>query len=304
MKKLGILLLLTTVLAAFSFAQVSVTGGFELANVSGAKIYDEDAKELWNDKMDPARWTEFYGTGSRELGPGSIGAALGLGTKLHFGEDVKPYGTAGDIYLKGFYNLPAGPGTLAIGVSTWSMFDSLQFGLDYDGIAAGPVSLGLGLAYTLNTTGETGTGDDKKAAVFGDEDKEWDVFTAKLSADFDFGLGIIYKFQYGIGDSVAGKKVESDIKKIVYLDVSFQVMDPLKVGIELDDTGKDFKGDLVPESETLNLGFTLKPYVEYAISENTTAGFAFVINGINGGKKDSFEVVPFFTPQLTISHSF
>jgi hypothetical protein len=271
MKKVSILLLLTTVLAAFSFAQVTVKGGFELDNVAGGN----------EGKMDPALWTEFYGAASEELGPGSIGAELGLGTKLHFSDEVPDvYTDAGDVYLKGYYSLPAGPGELAIGVSTWHRFGALSFGVDYDGIAAGPVSLGLGVGYDFNTTG---LNDDLKPTIFGDgPGKATDILTARLSADFDFGLGITYKFQFGIGE-------ESEVAKIVYLDVNYQVIDPLLVGLELDDTGKDFKG------------FTLKPYGEYSITEKTTAGLFIKIGNI-GGESPADDVL--ITPGVWIKHAF
>jgi hypothetical protein len=280
MKKVSILLKLTTVLAAFSFAQVTVVGGFEADNVTGGD----------DGKMDPALWTEFYGAASEELGPGTIGAELGLGAKLHFGEKAEAANTdAGDVYLKGSYALPAGPGELALGISTWPLFNNLNFGIDYSGIAAGPVSLGLGVAYDFNTTGRN---DDNEVAVFGDgpeAGKKADKFTAKLTADFDFGLGITYKFRYFLNDAAD----KSDIDRIVYLDINYKVIDPLVVGLEIDDTGKDFKG-------TANTGFTLKPYVDYSITEKTTAGLFVKVAGIN----NDVEGDTLITPGLTIKHVF
>ena len=281
MKKVSILLLLTTVLTAFSFAQVTVIGGFEADNVTEGNA----------GKLDPALWTEFYGAASKELGPGSIGAELGLGTKLHFGDGVEPYGDAGDIYLKGSYTLPAGPGELGIGISTWQTFGALSFGLDYDGIAAGPVTLGLGVSYGFNTSGTDMDGAILKPAIFGDDPEELDKFTARLSADFDFGLGITYKFQYGIGE-------KSDVANIVYLDINYQVIDPLVVGIELDDTGKLFEGVF---GEDFFKGFTVKPYGEYSITENTSAGLSVKIANI-GGEAPTDDIL--ITPALTIKHVF
>jgi hypothetical protein len=277
MKKVSILLLLATVLTAFSFAQVTVLGGFEANNLTGGN----------EGVLDPALWTEFYGAASEELGPGAIGAELGLGAKLHFSDEAikngvtaVPYDSAGDIYLKGSYTLPAGPGELAIGISTWPLFSALSFGLDYDGIAAGPVVIGLGLGYDFNTTGRD---DDGKIAIFGDGPiAAADTFTARLSADFDFGLGIVYKFKYDIGE-------ENAVSKIVYLDVTYQVIDPLVVGLELDDTGEEFKG------------FTLKPYANYSITEKTTAGLFVKIANISG-ESPADDII--FTPGLTIKHVF
>jgi hypothetical protein len=280
MKKVSILLLLATVLVAFSFAQVTVVGGFEAGNLTGAN-------EAISGKVDPALWTEFYGAASEELGPGSVGAELGSGAKLHFGDGAEPYTDAGDVYLKGSYALPAGPGELAFGISTWSLFNALSFGLDYDGIPAGPVALGVGVAYGFNTAGT----DTNGSAVFGDEPAKPDKFTARLSADFDFGLGIIYKFRYFINNAAD----KSDVDRIVYLDITYQVIDPLVVGVEVDNTGKEFKGDAEG-------GFTVKPYGKYSITEKTTLGLSVTLGNINSdvaGHKD-IEI----TPALTVTHVF
>jgi hypothetical protein len=273
MKKVSILLLLTVVLTAFSFAQVSVVGGFEAANLTGGNDGD----------MDPALWTEFYGAASQELGPGTIGAELGLGTKLHLSDKFAPYDDAGDIYLKGSYTLPAGPGALSFGLSTWHKFDDLHFDLGYSGIAAGPVTLGFGITYALKTTGFN---DDGESAIFGDGPKDsaaQDVFTGKLTASFDFGLGLTYKLKYGIGD-------ENEVVNIVYLDLNYQVIDPLLVGLEVDDTGDEFKG------------FTAKLYGNYSITEKTTAGIFFKIQNINNDAEGHKDIE--LSPGLTITHVF
>ncbi|MDR1249059.1 MAG: hypothetical protein LBK63_07130 [Treponema sp.] len=281
MKKVSILLLLITVLVSFSFAQVTVVGGFELDNVTGGN----------DGKLDPALWTEFYGSASKELGPGSIGADLGLGAKLHFSDEAdSAYSDAGDVFLKGSYTLPAGPGDLAIGISTWHRFSNLSFGVDYDGIAAGPVAIGVGVGYDFNTSGIT---DDNppKPQVFADPDNAvQDTLTARLSADFDFGLGIVYKFQYGIGGKDVAGDDASGVAKIVYLDVNYKVMDPLVVGLELDNTGDEFKA------------FQLKPYGNYSISDNTTLGISVKIANINNDVDGADDIL--ITPGLTIKHVF
>jgi hypothetical protein len=293
MKKVSILLLLITVLAAFSFAQVTVVGGFQAANVTEGN----------SGHMDPNLWTEFYGAASKDLGPGSIGVELGLGAGLHFSDKDYPYDAGnGDVYLKGSYTLPAGPGDLAIGISTWSKFSNLSFGVDYDGIAAGPATIGVGVGYDFNTTGVNEDGD---FAIFGDEGgpsippqyeflvgantDPKDKFSARLSADFDFGLGITYKFRYAIGGEDANGDDDSGIDRIVYLDINYKVMDPLVVGLELDDTGDEFKG------------FTLKPYGNYSISDNTTLGIFVKIGNISGESPADDIII---TPGLTIKHVF
>jgi hypothetical protein len=294
MKKVSILLLLTTVLAAFSFAQVTVVGGFQAGNVTAGNKHVGEGEDGRDKKMDPTLWTEFYGAASQELGPGSVGVELGLGAGLHFtkdepGDGDTPYDNGnGDVYLKGSYSLPAGPGELAFGVSTWHTFSSLHLGVDYDGIVAGPATVGFGLEYAFNTTGQN---DDEEPAIFGDKpEKENDKFTARLSADFDFGLGIVYKFRYFMGE-------DSDIDNIAYLDVNYKVMDPLVVGIELDNTGKDGNKDA-----DLFKGFQVKPYGNYSLSDSTTLGIfvklANIGNDVEGNK--DIEI----TPGLTIKHVF
>jgi hypothetical protein len=271
MKKLAILFLLTTVLAAFTFAQVTVKGGFEVPNVTGAN----------NGDAVPVLYTEFSGSASTPLGPGNIGVAFQLGTALNLTDKVYPYELHGDVYLKGLYSLAAGPGTLAFGISTWGSsydmtslgvpmsigspagFGGLEFGVDYDGIAAGPATLGFGVWYDFNTYGRDGT----DYAVFGDDPKAEDILGVRVAFGIA-GFNLTYKFKYAVGD-------DSYVKNIAYIDASYQVIDPLKVGLEVDNTGEGSKGGDYFEP------LTIKPYVEYAISEKTTAGVFVVLDNLN-----------------------
>jgi hypothetical protein len=279
MKKASMLLLLITVLTAVSFAQVSVLGGFQLGNVTGSN---------YDGHMDPNLWTEFYGAAGQELGPGFIGVELGLGAGLHFSDENFPYdrGDKGDVYMKGYYALPTNSGELAIGLSTWYLFNSLQFSLDYDGISVGAAALGLGAAYQLNTSGSNGG-----YAIFGDGDNPvQDLFTLRFSAGFESGLGIIYKFQYGIGGrDPYTEEDQTGVAKIVYLDISYQLY-PLVVGLEIDDTGDKFKG------------FLIKPYGNFAITDNTTLGIFIKFGNINSEYPGYDEMI--ITPGLTIEHFF
>ncbi|MDR1507210.1 MAG: hypothetical protein LBI67_08920 [Treponema sp.] len=281
MKKLAILFLLTTLLVSFSFAQVSIVGGFEAGNVAGGNSGD----------MDPALFTEFYGAASQQLGPGTIGVELGLGTKLHLSKDGVPataataYDFAGDNYLKGSYTLAVGPGSLAFALSTWgesnggkANFGDLHIGADYDGLAVGPATLGFGAEYQFKTTGIDGF--DKK--VFADKPKVADVVQVRVSAAIA-AFSIIYKFNYALDPT-------SEISRIAYVDASYKINDPLTVGLELDDTGKEFKA------------FTLKPYVNYSLSDSTIAGAYVKVQNINNDVTGSKDIL--FSPGVTIKHIF
>jgi hypothetical protein len=322
MKKLAILFLLTIVLASFTFAQVTVTGGLDFNNMAEGNDGERDIQ----------LYTEFAGTAKTELGPGSIGAALQLGTALSF-QDGEPspnsapfsaYTTHGDIFLKGFYELPAGPGTLGFGISTWPDFGSLHFNVGYTGLVAGPATLGFDVEYDFNTQGS----DDKgKKAVFGDELPVPDELILKVTADFAFGLSLVYKFDYVLADVDGPPEVKNYIKEIAYLDVSYTLPSiPLKIGAELSGTGglyfdggdqeqaffgSGYAGDgpITSLNDWLGTpGLTLKPYVEYTISEKVTAGAFFKVQKLgtdkekNGIACDAWDVE--FSPGVWISYAF
>ncbi|MDR0403745.1 MAG: hypothetical protein LBH35_09180 [Treponema sp.] len=298
MKKLAILFLLTTVLAAFTFAQVSVTGGLDLKNLGEGNDGDRDI----------ILYTDFIGSAKTELGPGSIGAELSLGVGLSFRSwdtgtgvatgtsvtgastlDSAVYGNHGDVYVKGFYNLPAGPGTLGFGITAWNSFGALDFDVGYTGIAAGPATLGVNLTYGFNTVGYDSSFTAKPFADSDAAGQAPDVITAKVSADFAFGLGLVYKFQYVIADT-------SFINEIAYLDVNYKLLDnKLTVGAELsgtagsytDSSSGDIKQGLFGSGYDHPLGYagiTLKPYAEYAITDNVVAGAFFKVQRLGTDK--------------------
>jgi hypothetical protein len=309
MKKLAILFLLATVLVSFTFAQVTVKGGLDLNNLGEGN----------DGKRDIQLYTEFVGTAKTDLGPGAIGAELSLGTALSF-QDVggSAYGTHGDIYLKGFYELPAGPGTLGIALSTWPNFDGLHFNVGYTGLAAGPVVLGFDVEYDFNTLG---TNDQGKKAVFGDGASgasAADKVALKVTAGFGFGLDITYKFVYVIRDNGTRK---SFIEEIAYLDIAYTLGGiPLKLGAELSGTGGyylegDTKQGMFGNGRALDEtpGITIKPYAEYAISEKVKAGAFFKVQKLgtdkekNGTMDTSGNLKAYdieFSPGLWISYSF
>jgi hypothetical protein len=321
MKKLAILFLLATVLVSFTFAQVSVKGGLDFNNLAEGNDQDRDV----------ILYSEFVGTASSELGPGTIGAELSLGVGLSFrawdkgtgvGAGVSPtgdaylssavYGSHGDVYVKGFYDLPAGPGTLGFGLTAWNSFGALDFDVGYSGIAAGPATVGVNLTYGFNTTGY-----DKNATakIFADAEKEFqapDVLTAKVTADFAFGLGLVYKFQYVITE-------DSYINEIAYLDVSYVLPSiPLKIGAELSGTAGSYTDDKGKVKQGLfgtgkdkdgYPGLNLKPYAEYTISENVVAGAFFKVQKLGTDKEKNpnaagkvWDVT--FSPGLWIKYTF
>ncbi|MDR0403269.1 MAG: hypothetical protein LBH35_06740 [Treponema sp.] len=278
MKKLAILFLLTTVLISFTFAQVSVKGGLDLGNLTGGKTAGLDGE------LTPVLYTEINGKASTALGPGAIGAEVQFGTALNFQEDTAAYTGHGDMFLKGFYELPAGPGTLGIAISTWPHFGGLHFNVGYTGLAAGPATLGFEVEYDFITDGikdaVAGT-----SGVFSDDGKEDDAIDLKLTADFAFGLGIEYHFNYVLSDA------DNYIAEIAKLNISYQVMPPLKVGAELTGTGgwnfADNEQAFFGGEGTTGLG--LRPYAEYAISEKLTAGLEIPISQLNAD--DSLDLI-------------
>jgi hypothetical protein len=293
MKKLAILFLLTTVLISFSFAQVTVQGGLEFKHLNEGN----------DEKLTPILYTEFVGTAATPLGPGSIGAELALGTGLAFQEDADAYDTHGDTYLKGFYELPAGPGTLSFALRTFfgdrgdgeaQGFGDLRFNADYAGLAAGPATLGFGLEYDFTTSGEDDAGDGQ---IFGDDKdnkKYADAVDLKFTAAFAFGLGIEYHFKYALAkDNTTGDPDENYIAEIVKLNVSYALPSiPLKIGGELTDTGgwntADDKQAFFGGDGTK--GFAFKPYATYGISEKLTAGLEIPISGINADDNEQEDI--------------
>jgi hypothetical protein len=298
MKKLAILFLLATVLVSFTFAQVTVKGGLDLNNVGEANDTTSNVN-----KRDIQLYTEFVGTAKTDLGPGAIGAELSLGTALSFQDKnttTSAYKEHGDIYLKGFYELPAGPGTLGIALSLWSpSFGGLHFNVGYTGLAAGPVVLGFDVEYDFNTLGQNDK-TPKEAAAFGEGGSKEGVpddIILKVTADFAFGLSITYKFDYAIADTTATANgatgnVKGYIKEIAYLDIAYALPSiPLKVGVELSGTGgfardgtnvdtkQAFFGSgyagINATGGAADPGLNIKPYAEYAITEKVKAG-AFV----------------------------
>lgn len=271
MKKVAILFLLATVLAAFTFGQVSVKEELQLTNVGGGNGGD----------LSPTFITTADAAGAKELGPGSLGFAAELQYKWALAGT--PDGAAGDggyavgdNFLEVGYSLAAGPGTLRPFVRLHEV-TNWRIGADYTDLAVGPVVLGFGafFDYPVNS-----------AKAFDGVDKEFIEAWITVSA-LDSRLNVKYAFDFGIGDVAGADGTDSGVKKIVYLDVNFKVMDPLVVGLEVDDTGDSFEG------------FTLNPYANYSLSENTTLGAHIAVKGINAPSGDIT-----FNPGVSISYTF
>lgn len=273
MKKLAILFLLTTVLIGGVFAQ-SVKANVELANVSEANDGKRDIKLA----------LIFAGSGSQEVGPGALTFALQVAPQLHFiSEGQGSTGAAwdgDDNFGQIGYGIPAGPGTLDISLKLL-MTDAITWrpAVGYLGLVAGPATLGFGAYYDFKTTGQN---EDRESAAFGKytdgvETKDDDV-AFWVTAGFDFGLNVKYEFKYGIGGEY--------IKNIAYLDVNYAIMEALVAGVELDSTGAKVKdGDLFD-------GVQVKPYVNYTLNENVSAGAYFKLQGINNSAEADLEFAP------------
>jgi hypothetical protein len=312
MKKLAILFLLATVFVSFNFAQVWVKGGLQFKNMLEGKTVDWEKQSVKEPKATPVLYTQIGATGKTELGPGSIGAEVQLGYQIAFEEETEAYGPNGDVYLKGFYELAVGPGTLDFGISAWEDvgkgFGDLHFNVGYSGLAAGPATLGFGLEYDFRTGGK----DDKlKNAVFGDDKKSGeklpDALDFKLTADFAFGLGIEYHFNYALAADSKGNLAQDEnyIAEIAKLDVSYKLLeDALKVGFVLDGTGgwnlTDDEQAFFGGDGTLGLG--LKPYGEYVISEKAKVGLEIPITGINADSDADIDVD--ISPKIWVKYTF
>jgi hypothetical protein len=266
MKKLAILFLLTTVLVGMSFGQVSFKEELQLNNVGGGNSGD----------LTPTLQSQVDAAAAKELGPGEISLAAEItynwsldgDPSIGNGKGDGGY-QPGDVFIQGGYGLPVGPGTLGFFLRLRD-FAAWRIGANYAGLAVGPVTLGFEAFFDY----EVDDGD-----VFDGTDKEFIEISA--NAKFDFGLYIKYGFQYGIGDK-AGADGTDGIKKIVYLDANYALLDgALTVGLEVDDTGDEFKA------------FTLKPYAGYSLSENTTLGASIKVHNINAdGAADDILISP------------
>jgi hypothetical protein len=285
MKKLAILFLLITVLVSFSFAQVSLGLDFGLGNVGEGN----------NGKMDPTLKFKFAGSGEKELGPGSINLAGELQYNMSFQDAAGNAYDLGDNDFRIGYALPAGPGLLGFGLKFTDLGGvTKQAGLtyepdvSYDGIIAGPAVIGFGAWYDFKTGGSSDSG---KKAPFGKyygfislAERKENELGFRLSASLaDLGLGITYKFIYGLG-------IEK-VAKIVYLDIAYTGVEKLTAGLEVDNTGEKFKG------------FTLKPYVTYAVLEDLAVGAYFKVDNINGDEQVTGKDM-MFTPGITAVYSF
>jgi hypothetical protein len=325
MKKLAILFLLATVLVSFTFAQVTVKGGLDFNNVG-------EGNDL---KRDTQLYTEFVGTAKTDLGPGAIGAELSLGTAISFDDTTgtdSAYVEHGDIYLKGFYELPAGPGTLGFALSTWKDFGALHLNVGYTGLAAGPAVLGFDVEYDFNTWGRNSDGDKK--AAFGERKDiaKPDELVLKVTADFAFGLSIVYKFDYVLADvkgigSAQTNNLKGYIKEIAYLDIAYTLPSiPLKFGAELSGTGgfyweagsADSKQGLFGNGYSgatdaglaSGPGITIKPYAEYTITEKVKAGAFFKVQKLgtdkekngNSAKNEAWGIE--LSPGIWVSYAF
>jgi hypothetical protein len=265
MKKLAILFLLTTVLVAFTFAQVSEKVTFEIDNVS-----EENGTTATPAKKTIKLLFLTEASASQEIGPGSLGiySAFTLGQKWQ--DKLNGDGlVADDIELKLSYSLAAGPGTLTPYLD-WNWGDGkgakIIPGVGYSGFAAGPATLGFDVQLQYGyATGNSSSGTYT--------DQGLDKLELAISAAFDFGLSVTYKFDYDLDEKKGRDKgdfIGENVARIAYLDINYKLLDEkLVVGLELDDTNSNFSG------------FTLKPYASYTLNDNLSAGLYVKVKNIN-----------------------
>jgi hypothetical protein len=260
MKKLAILFLLTTVLVGISFGQVSIKEELQFNNITGGNSGD----------LEPALLSQVDAAASKELGPGEISVSAELTYILTF-DGNKGY-SFGDNDITAKYALGAGPGTLDFYLKLHdpsATAAAWRFGADYTGLEVGPVSLGFGTYFDYSVAAND---------VFKGIDKEFIELYA--DAKFGFGLYIKYGLQFGVGSASNAAGTGSGIKKILYLDANYALLDgKLTVGLEVDDTGDSFEN------------FTAKPYGSYGLTENTSLGAYVKLAKINAPSGD-IEVSP------------
>lgn len=274
MKKSVILILLITAAAAFGFAQVTIKPVLELDDLTEAV-----------GKMDPKFGFVFTGDAALELESALFKAGIQVAPVMHF-QDKAGYQASDldDNFVYGNFALPAGPGSLGFTLKFFLPFNPIQIGVDYKELAAGPAVLGFGAWYNLTFTGYSDAAKDEKFPL-GRDPENADKLGLWVDAAFDFGLYIKYEFQFGVGKMAAGTG-KSEIVKIVYLDVNYRITPEFVAGLEVDDTGKEFKG------------FTLKPYVSYDIAEDMSAGVYFKVKGLNAEAGD-----PVFAPGVWFKYT-
>jgi hypothetical protein len=234
-------------------------------------------------KMDPALGLIFNGAASQALGPGSLSFELQVSPRLHFGEaaasgvSLDADDNLGDIT----YALAAGPGTLGIGFTCFLLPPGKAViyrpHIEYTGIAAGPANVGVGFYADFPGTGHDDGFPISKPAPFGNSGAKDESLGLWVTASFDFGLYLKLGFDYGYGENASTDNdgaPSSGITRILYVDINYKVMpNPLLVGVEVDNTGKEFKG------------FRIKPYVSFTLDANMSLGAYCKLDNV-GGEKD------------------
>jgi len=288
MKKIVIVLLILAVAGGVAFSQVSVKADLRFNNVASEDAVGE---------MYPSLGLIFNGAASQELGPGSLSFGVQLSPRLNF-TDKAGLGIgldADDNYGDITYSLGAGPGVLGVGLTAFinlapiiGAFSAAGYDgsggvvyrphIDYTGIAAGPAKIGVGIYGDFPAIG---LDKDGKSDPFGNADAGKESLGVWVTATFDFGLYLKVGFDYGWGEHAGAKgDGKSGVKRILYVDVNYAVLPaPLLVGVELDNTGAEFKG------------ITLKPYVSYTIDANMSAGVYFIIDNMLNEKPADYVVM-------------
>jgi hypothetical protein len=317
LKKFSIFFFLSLVLTGYASGDIAITGEFGFSNIG-----TDDGG------TGPYLKYTADGSAETFIGPGRIGAAVELQFIVDLLDATSRGNKPGDSFIAAHYAISLGPGELKFTLlqSTDFYLWNLEPALDYGGIGLGSASLGFGIWYNHRFNRNTGTagqdsapggsaasfraseaiprhphppGYDSEADSGADSGggiisgpsaggaQYSDKFGFNISADFSFGLGILYGLSCGINKNAPGGAILG-ITKIAHLDISYYITNQLKAGLELDDTGKDFRG------------FTLNPYFMFNVSRFTDLGFNLYIRKINPAAAGiDIEINPSFWARYT-----
>jgi hypothetical protein len=301
MKRFLFFILLGIALTSLAFGQISITGEFGFHNIGGGN----------NDIIDPVITLDFNASGDTGFGPGRIGLAGELEYITSFKKADGRGGRIGNNSIAGFYSQYVNLGELKFTLKQTTDFSfwTVEPRLEYGRITAGVTTLGFGIWYGYRfhaATQQSGTSADTDTDVSfsiarhphpeGDSGGSWgdtattggastaigqstDTIGFYISSDFDFGLGIQYEFLYGIGYGVV---------RIVWLDLHYWINGWFKAGVELDNTGKEFRD------------FTLKPYGMFRATNYVDLGFGTYLSRINPAVSGTeVEISPFVWASFT-----
>jgi hypothetical protein len=314
MKRYIVCFSLGVFLAGLACAEASFTGEAGFLNIGEAN----------GDKKEPYLSYTADVSAATPLGPGMVGLALEMQFVIDLEDATGNGNTLGDNVISGYYTQSAGPGELTVSLdqSTAISYWNLEPSVEYGGIDLGFAELGFGLwhnhqfarkitlaaektassrsseaslalrhphpdGYDEGGSGTSGgTVDGGGApALYGGGGSYSDKAGLFISAAFPIGLNVWYGFACGWNKKSGSTGLE--ITEIVCLDLNYGINDHFRAGLELDDTGKEFKG------------FTLAPYAAFNLTRSLAAGFHIAIRNLNSASGD-----PAIDPSIWVKYTF